>query len=503
MSLTDARDRAVDSGLNPSNARRWGRLGLLARAAQVRLRFVVVLVLAFLVVGRWDSLMNRWESFTRSALGRDSADLAVSSDTEYFCPMDPGVRSDWPGKCGICNMGLVRRKVGEAVALPSGVVARMQFSPYRLQLAGVQTSAVGYQALIHEERLEGVLEGTNAGNEWIFVAERGIAALEKGQSVELFKEGQGGMSAMIQSVGRPDEEMLGGRVVLKVIEPGRVVRRGTRASLQLRKPVAAMEPFCSLPADPPAIRKGEPRAIFLCLEHADVLGVRKGRCPIDGKVELEPQLLLANQRVGWWCPMHPKVASDKPGGVCKACGGMALAARVLTYRPAGQVLAVPESAVVDTGTRKVVYVERMAGMFDGVEVKVGARCGDFYPVAEGLEPGQRVATAGAFLIDAETRLNPSLASAYFGAGRGARTAEPQVRTEVPMAIRAMAESQKICPVTGKPLGSMGAPIKVMVEGRAVLICCEGCEGPLVKSPEKYLAKLKAGGEASSPTSRRP
>ena len=65
---------------------------------------------------------------------------AVSADTEYFCPMDPGVVSDWPGRCGICNMALVRRKRGEAVALPDGVVARMQLSPYRIQLAGIQTA---------------------------------------------------------------------------------------------------------------------------------------------------------------------------------------------------------------------------------------------------------------------------------------------------------------------------------------------------------------------------
>ena len=50
--------------------------------------------------------------------------------------MDPGVISDWPSKCGVCNMALVRRKRGEAVSLPDGVVARMQLSPNRIQLAG-------------------------------------------------------------------------------------------------------------------------------------------------------------------------------------------------------------------------------------------------------------------------------------------------------------------------------------------------------------------------------
>src|SRR5262249_15147822 len=75
---------------------------------------------------------------------------AVSSDTEYFCPMDPGVTSDWPTKCGVCNMSLVRRKRGEAVSLPDGVVARMQLSPNRIQLAGIQTAPASFRALALE-----------------------------------------------------------------------------------------------------------------------------------------------------------------------------------------------------------------------------------------------------------------------------------------------------------------------------------------------------------------
>mgnify|MGYP002622872590 CR=1 FL=1 len=56
--------------------------------------------------------------------------------------------------------------------------------------------------------------------------------------------------------------------------------------------------------------------------------------------------------------------------------------------------------------------------------------------------------------------------------------------------RAIAEQQKICPVADMPLGSMGVPEKVMVEGRAVFICCEGCRDRLLAKPDEYLAKLK-------------
>jgi hypothetical protein len=55
--------------------------------------------------------------------------------------------------------------------------------------------------------------------------------------------------------------------------------------------------------------------------------------------------------------------------------------------------------------------------------------------------------------------------------------------------RALAEKQKTCPVSGEPLGSMGVPYKVTVQGRDVLLCCQGCEGAIKKNPEDYLAKL--------------
>ncbi len=55
--------------------------------------------------------------------------------------------------------------------------------------------------------------------------------------------------------------------------------------------------------------------------------------------------------------------------------------------------------------------------------------------------------------------------------------------------RALAEKQKICPVSGQPLGSMGVPVKVTVKDRDVFLCCKGCEGSLLEDPDTYLAKL--------------
>jgi multidrug efflux pump subunit AcrA (membrane-fusion protein) len=75
--------------------------------------------------------------------------------------------------------------------------------------------------------------------------------------------------------------------------------------------------------------------------------------------------------------------------------------------PAGMVLAIPRSAVIDTGAKRIVYVASQPGAYDMREVKLGPIAGDFYPVLDGLQNGESVVTVGTFLVDAENRLNPT------------------------------------------------------------------------------------------------
>ena len=85
------------------------RLKFGLRMVQVRLRFVIVAVVAFLVVGQWGTLRNHFDAVWHRLTGRHSLTQAVSGDTEFFCPMCPGVLSTWPASCPVCNMDLVRR----------------------------------------------------------------------------------------------------------------------------------------------------------------------------------------------------------------------------------------------------------------------------------------------------------------------------------------------------------------------------------------------------------
>jgi Cu(I)/Ag(I) efflux system membrane fusion protein len=492
----------LPAGPRPARQRLRGALALL----QVRLRLPIVLILAAIVVGQWDLIRNYWGRLTRVTQAESIARQAVSGDTEYFCPMDPGVISDWPSKCGVCNMALVRRKRGEALSLPDGVLARMQLSPNRVQLAGIQTAPATFRALEREYECAGLVSSDQGAEVLIVLIPASQAPwVARGQEVSLEFPDLPGRQPAAGRIRAVTAETAGGwkhlrtTIVLNV-SPGES-RDGMAVVARFKAPVRGMEPFRSMPQDPPPLGASEPRRVYICLDHPATIALAPGACPIDDNARAA-RALLEHQRVRFWCPMHPAITADHPGEHCAACGGMALEPRILSFQPAGKVLSIPRSAVIDGGAKKVVFVESMPGMFDGVEVEVGPRCGEFYPVVQGVEAGQRVAVAGAFLLDAETRLNPSLASAYFGAGRaehhGASPAHATARAAPEPADalaglspedRALAQRQKLCPVTGKPLGSMGTPARANARGTPVFLCCDGCKGALARDPEKYLAKL--------------
>ncbi len=113
-------------------------------------------------------------------------------------------------------------------------------------------------------------------------------------------------------------------------------------------------------------------------------------------------------------PLSVEVHHEKVWLCCDGCTDKIQAEpdrylSALAPAPEGAVLTVPESAVIDTGTRKIVYVETEPGTFEGRVVVLGPRSGGLYAVLEGLHVGDQVATAGSFLIDAESRLNPGAA----------------------------------------------------------------------------------------------
>jgi len=119
-------------------------------------------------------------------------------------------------------------------------------------------------------------------------------------------------------------------------------------------------------------------------------------------------------------PVKTKVGSRTVFLCCQECE-QSLQSEPEKYLPSitpdavDGVLSIPTASVIDMGARKVVYRETEPGTFEAIEVVLGPRVNGHYPVIRGLRSGDRVVAEGAFLLDAETRLNPAAAAAYFGA----------------------------------------------------------------------------------------
>jgi hypothetical protein len=377
----------------------------------------------------------------------------------------------------------------------------MQLSPYQLHLGGIRTAVVEYRPLERTIDAVGRVSGSLNEASGSFRVELDLFDsdcewLAVGQAAKIWTStGIEPLPGRVESIGSLNSESRSRHVRVVASAPPDSVTEGQRSRVRVLCPAADAEPFRSQPVNVPPLREKEPRFAYTCPDHPDSIQTRPGRCPIDDQM-LGKHALDVSERLRYWCRMHPNVSADEPGANCAECGGMELVARVISFRPAGQVLSIPETAIVDSGRRRVVFVERMAGEFEGIEVEIGPRCGDYFPVIRGLSRGTRVVAVGAFLLDAETRLNPSLAAGYFGA-TGKRSPLQSARDNSPLeglteADRAAALAQRDCPVTGKALGSMGTPVRQVVEGRVVFLCCAGCEGSLKANPGKYLVKLDAG-----------
>ncbi len=624
---------------------RWQRAKFVFRAIEVRLRFIALFVVIGLLMLYWRTIENYWDRWTRPSSQAAAAELG----TEYYCPMHPSVIR--PGlepngsvpSCPICGMPLSKRNKGEVPTLPEGVTARVQLTPERVKLAGIETVAASYMPLAKEvrtvgyvayderrlsdivTRVSGYLEKLFVDNTFVMVTEgeplAEIYSPELYSSVQelLLAEKYGSKDLVVSSrqrlklLGISDTEIdnvlassedrprllirspQSGQVVKKNVVEGASVEAGTTlfkiADLTevwieadvFERDLSFLREGQSVEATIEAIpgRKfaGEISLIYpelnpetrtnrvrIAVENSDLL-LRPGMyatvlvktamsetepfraqlasrqmlrtnssdaeriaqqkvCPVTGaklgSMGKPVKFELANQTVFLCCDSCAKTLRESPEKYLER----------LSTPPEGTVLSIPENAVIDTGRSKVVYVERELGLFEGVEVELGPRAGGYYPVLAGLSSSDRVAAAGSFLLDAETRLNPAAASSYFGAsggpanggtttGNGSGSSSRRSKTDkakelsaaqlnniakLPPADQRLAEAQAVCPITGEPLGSMGVPVKVMVAGTPIFLCCQSCEREVRDHPEKVLEKLPrstwappaTSGPASSP-----
>ena len=434
------------------NGKKQGKLWLAIRLAEVRLRFVAIMVVTGLLVANWEAIQNRIDRWTRPA---PEAGGGAATAVEYYCPMDPQVLRDEPGNCPICGMPLSKRARGGKTALPEGVISRVSLSPSRIALAGVGTTPVGYEKLTREVRAAGIVKEDPRRMWHVSARVRGRLEVVKTNVVGAeIKAGQEMAILYSPDLVNAQEEYL---VSLKA-GPGaagadakeKLLRWGMAEQdmadlertrqVQLKVPIRAPRDGYLWHGE--VVHSGhyesEGDDMFTFIDHAAVWVVAKvfegefGGISLGQEMELKSRAFPDRSLKGRVSLIDPhvdlqtrtvEVRAEMENGDHLLRPGMYVDVffhDVVHGLPPEEgdpsaVLAVPESAVIDTGTRQIVYVESRPGTYDAVEVVLGPRAGGFCPVYMGLKAGDRVVTAGAFLVDAETRLNPAASAAYFGA----------------------------------------------------------------------------------------
>jgi len=530
---------------------------LVLKVVEVRLRFIVILIATGLFIGYWDTVKNHWEKWTRpeAAVVRE-----LPSDKEFYCPMHPNVvRSslDPSGavpRCPICGMPLSQRRRGEVAALPAGVTSRVQLSPDRIRLAGITTEEVTLRPLAREvttvgfvqydeARLSRIVSRVSGYLEKLYVNQT-FAPVDEGAPLaeiyspelyssvrELLLAAKDGRSPELVASARERLKLLGvgDREVDECFSSGhaspRLVIRAPRSGQVIRKEVVEGA-YVDVGATLFEVAELSTVWVEAAVYEKDIRFLRQGAAVeasveafsdrvFRGKIALVYPKLEASTRT-----ITVRFVLENPGFALRP--GMFATVRIQTplneiepfqaLARDGAVLAVPELAVIDTGSRKIVYVERTPGLFEGLQVELGPRIGAFYPVVKGLQAGDRVAGAGSFLVDAETRLNPAAASTYVGAGGGPTAqrpgparpmseASPPGPASAPAPVagleglapedRARVLAQRACPISGETLGAMGEPFKLVLDGEALFLCCPSCEKDVRRDPAAALRKVAA------------
>lgn len=180
----------------------------------------------------------------------------------------------------------------------------------------------------------------------------------------------------------------------------------------------------------------------------------------------------------WICPMHPSEIKNEPGQ-CNICGMDLVTAESLGYTQTDTQeppLVIPATAPLVTGKRSVVYVQLTdteKPTFEGRQVVLGPRAGDYYLVEKGLSEGEKIVINGNFKIDSALQIQakPSMMSPEDSIN-SMQTAEPG--------------EQLLCPVMDNPIDKN---VFIVYQGKKVYFCCAGCEEQFLADPEKYMDKL--------------
>ena len=396
----------------------------------------------------------------RSGAARASAHAA----TVYTCPMHPDYRSDHPGDCPICGMRLEADRAAGApasdaapAALPPGAV---QVSPERQQAIGIRLGVVGRSAGTRLLRTTGRVAPDENRTYPIVAAVSGW--IRNVESVDDGRRREEGPGARVVRRARARVQECAAVVLHR---PRGVLPHGGHAA-----PAAATVAVARRRARPEAIDRMADELRILGVSNSQLQGDGASAArsctdirvesPVDGVVlkrSVSPGLRfdrgfefyrIADLNRVWiladvYRDQLPFIRRGASARITTAEASRAVSATVSPSEPIFDeatltlkvrleaanpqralkpgmfvdvefpvdlppTLVVPADAIVDSGLRKTVFVDRGNGYFEPRLVETGWRIGDDVEVTKGLMPGERIVISGTFFVDSESRMKAAV-----------------------------------------------------------------------------------------------
>lgn len=315
---------------------------------------------------------------------RDSTAHSQATRTLYHCAMHPQIVSDRPGECPICHMTLVAFQ-SDAPSAAAGQLpdqAPIHLAPGVEQRIGVTVAPVEKRALSVPIR---------AAARVAYDPQLFSASLEHQEAVKFLKkareQGAPDLLEQAQATVRSSELRLR-QMGLSDAQIADIEKPGYNASALL------------------VGSRGGSVWVYIDAYDAQASMIRPGQA-----VELTSPALPGRTFSGTVRSMDPVLNADSrtlrvraqvtdPDGALKP--EMYLSAMI--EAGLGRRLAIPESAVMDTGTRQLAYVQTEPGTYEPREIRLGHQADGYDEVVSGLREGEKVATSANFLIDSESRI---------------------------------------------------------------------------------------------------
>jgi len=344
-------------------------------------------------------------------------------DGIYYCPMHPHYTSDRPGKCPICGMDLVKKESAAEQAKSAqppltGDHAPVHLSGDQQQLLGVKVVPVVRKPFVKTIRAYGYLahdfELYDAQLEYI-EAWREYYTFRKIRRVkEEFREDWKEYYMNPGPLARSEEFRKAQYRLLKAEYGLRHMGLNDDQLEQLRS-IKIRQPWVQ--PDILFLEEAHPVWVYARIFEDDLGYVDVGQKAtveipayqesFEGIVrnvsgQIDPETRTAIVRI-----QLPRA---------KEYLKVDMYANVLMPVELNDAFVIPRDALMDTGTRKIVFVQRDEGHFEPVEVKTGLQSDGMVEVKEGLTEGEMVVAGGNFLVDSESRLQAALSGMTSGGG---------------------------------------------------------------------------------------